>query len=218
MSKAADIVRKYTHVLLDFDGPICAVFGALSDQAVADRLRTLLPGALPAAVAATNDPFEVLRYAEARSLEVQARVEGELTRLEVTAIADAPDTPDAAQVIRRLHESGQTVTIVSNNSASAVNAYLQSRVLSDYVAGISAREQVRPLMLKPHPHLLQVAMTNLDSDPSECIMIGDSVSDIHAAYRAHTAVVVLANKIGKRDRFEPHHPSAIVDHMSQLID
>lgn len=218
MNPAADLVGSRRHILLDFDGPVCAVFGSISDQAVADRLRTFVPGALPAEVAAATDPFAILKYSATRSSDVQARVEGELCRLEVAAVADAPDTPGAAHVVRQLHEAGHTVTVVSNNSASAINTYLHSRNLARYVEGVSAREPAQPLTLKPHPHLLHMAMRTLKAEPAECVMVGDSVSDIHAAYRAHTSVIALANKPGKRERFESHHPSVIIAQMSQLID
>lgn len=217
MTVAAELVHRREHVLLDFDGPVCAVFGALSDQAVADRLRTFLPGALPAAIAATDDPFEVLGHAEMRSPDLQTRVETELTRLEVAAVRNAPDTPGAARAIRHIHDSGRTVTIVSNNSVDAVNAHLRSRDLAGYVDGVSARGRERPLMLKPHPHLLQSAMTSLAANPADCVMIGDSISDIHAAYRAHTAVIALADRPESRRRFESHHPTAVIDGMDELI-
>lgn len=212
---AAEILHRHPHVLLDFDGPVCSVFGSLSDRTVADRLRELLGGNLPADIAATNDPFGVLTYSATRGTDVQGQIEGELCRLEVAAVADAPDTPGAEGVLQHLTANGHTVTIVSNNSASAVNTYLRSRRLTDYIHGVSAREPARPLLLKPHPHLLREAMTTLDAQPAECIMIGDSLSDIQAAYRAGTAVIALTDK---RDRFKPHHPSATIDDMHELID
>lgn len=218
MSNATELIHRHTHVLLDFDGPVCAVFGSLSDRAVADQLRKLLSGNVPTDIAATNDPFDVLTYSAARSTDVQGQVERELCRLEVAAVAEAPDTPGASDALRHLSANGHTVTIVSNNSASAVNTYLPSRHLVEYVHGVSAREPARPLQLKPHPHLLHQAMATHATDPANCVMIGDSVSDIQAAHRAGTAVIALANKPGKREQFESHHPSAIIDHMRELIN
>lgn len=217
MNTAAQVLRDRRHVLLDFDGPVCAVFGATSDRLVADRLRELLPSAAPADVAATKDPFDVLRYATTQGVEMQGSIEGQLCRLEVEAVAEAPDTPGASDVLRSLNERGHTVTIVSNNSVSAIRTYLHSRNLIGWVHGISAREPGRPLMLKPHPHMLQRAIRDLTAEPAECVMVGDSVSDIHAAYRASTAVIAVANKPGKRDRFASQHPSAIVDDVRELI-
>ncbi len=216
MTEAAEILRKCPHVLLDFDGPMCAVFGHLSNHTVADKLRALLPGAIPTSITATNDPFEVLRYATTRSADIQEQVESELRRLEVAAVVDAPDTPGASETLHTFAKTGHTVSIVSNNSTSAVTTYLQAQELTECVDTISAREPARPLLLKPHPHLLQAAMTTLDTPPTSCVMVGDSVSDIQAAYRAGTAVIALANKPGKRERFEPHHPGVIIDDMWEL--
>jgi hypothetical protein len=55
--------RRY--VLLDFDGPVCAVFGGVPDNEVADALRQELPGGdtLPESVLSSHDPFAVLSRA-----------------------------------------------------------------------------------------------------------------------------------------------------------
>src|SRR5262245_4607121 len=53
-------------LLLDFDGPVCAVYAGRPDYLAADRVRAVLRGAgvaVPPAVEATPDPLDVLNYA-----------------------------------------------------------------------------------------------------------------------------------------------------------
>ena len=62
MSRPAEILARSQVVLLDFDGPVCAVFGGLSDHDVAVELRALFPEALPESVEQSRDPFDLLEY------------------------------------------------------------------------------------------------------------------------------------------------------------
>lgn len=213
----AELVASRKHVLLDFDGPVCAVFGTLTDRVVADRLRALLDVDLPAEIAESDDPFDVLRHAATLGADTAATVEREFRRLEVEAVTTAPATPGAADTIRALVNAGHTVTIVSNNSEQAVRRYLEQRDLAGLVKGVSARTFADPGSLKPNPFLLQQAINSAGLDRDECVMLGDSVSDIEAARSVGTDAIAYANKPGKQLRLQQAHPDAIITHMAQLI-
>lgn len=216
MTHPAEIIERSNVVLLDFDGPVCAVFGGLSDHDVAVELRALFAGDLPEAVEQSRDPFDVLRYATQFG-DLAVQVEQRLRQLEIRAVSLAPATPGTAEVLEALRSRGVRVVIVSNNSEAAVRAYLHAHGLDRLVEGISARSSSELAELKPAPFLLLQAMTGAAVAAEECVMIGDSVTDIEAAHRAGTAVIAYANKPGKRERLEPHNPTAIIDHMSQLL-
>lgn len=217
LTASATLVRR--HVLLDFDGPVCAVFGALADHEVADTLRRQLPGTNPTpdTVLAASDPFVVLAHAYQLGT-AQARVtELRLTELETSAVANAPPTPHTHAVIRELVDRGHQVTIVSNNSATAVRAYLERHQLTDSIAGIAARVDADPGLLKPNPHLLHEAMRQRTAKPGECVMVGDSATDIEAARAAGVAVIAYANKPGKRAALAKLWPDAIVSDTIELV-
>jgi HAD superfamily hydrolase (TIGR01662 family) len=194
----ADLLAKRDHVLLDFDGPICAVFGgALSDRDVADRLKPLLGGTIPVGVANARDPFDVLRYAASCGPATAKVVETQLRRLELEAVASAPLTPGAVEAIRSLHLPGFTITVVSNNSTDAIRSFLVIHEHASHVRGISGRTRVDPSFLKPNPFLLEQAIQSLGTSPKSCVMVGDSVADIDAARAAGVSVIAYANKPDK---------------------
>ncbi|MTD53873.1 HAD family hydrolase [Amycolatopsis pithecellobii] len=217
MSPAAELLAQRRTVLLDFDGPVCAVFGVITDEAVADKLRTLLPGDIPADVATARDPFRVLRYAATLGVDIAAEVEAEFHHEEYRAVSDAPPTTGAFEVLRALDAIGHWVVIVSNNSKGAVRRFLHLHGLASTVAAISARSDADPDHLKPAPYLLLQAMRQLSVTADECVMVGDSVSDIEAAHAAATPAIAYANKPGKRERFQSHSPEAIIDTMTELL-
>jgi HAD superfamily hydrolase (TIGR01549 family) len=213
------IIRAARHLLLDFDGPVCAVFGNLSDHEVADALRAELKArdvAYPGSIAQANDPFDVLRFASQVATETAKCVEQRFREFEYIAVQNAPATPGAADLLRRAAEGGQLVTIVSNNSTAAVRRYLELEGLSPFVCGISARDDAVVERLKPAPFLLQQAMITTSTNRDECVMIGDSVTDIEAARAAGTKVIAYANKPGKQQRFITLVPDGMITNMTEL--
>lgn len=215
----AEIVARSAHVLLDFDGPVCAVFGEITDRAVANELRA--EGAtrglsFPADIAETSDPFEVLKFAAQEDASTAEQLEERFREYEVVAVDSAPATPGTPEFLERLAAERKAVTIVSNNSAAAVRRYLQRAGLEALVHGISARDSAEIQRLKPSPYLLQQAISEVGGRSGDVVMIGDSLSDIEAARAAGTAVIAYANKPGKRERFAGLSPDGTITSMAEL--
>jgi HAD superfamily hydrolase (TIGR01662 family) len=209
----AAVLARTSHVLLDFDGPVCSVFSSFTPAAVAKELRSRLGlvGLLE-----TNEPFDVLEYVARHDPSAAGEAETELTRLETDAVATAAATPGAGDMLRNFADAGRAVVVVSNNSAAAVRAYLAQRGLVPYVAGVSARCEPDPALLKPNPYLLDRAIDSLATTPEACVMIGDSISDIEAARTAGSPVIAFANKPGKFSRFKECNPDAIIINLSEI--
>lgn len=214
---AVELLAGRGHVLLDFDGPVCAVFGGLvSDRSTADRLKLSLGTAIPIEIVEAHDPFDVLRYAASRGPATARVIEDQMRLLEVEAVASSPATPGAEETVRDLHNAGFTITIVSNNSVAAVRTFLALHDLTLYVRGVSARTQADPMLLKPSPFLVEQAIRSLGTSPEHCVMIGDSTSDIEAAHAAGVPVIAYANKPGKVDKFRAEGADDVIESIGQL--
>lgn len=217
-----ELLTQARHVFLDFDGPICAVFGgAVSALVAAKRLAATLHAHglnLTSDAERTTDPFQHLRAAARHGWEHAAVAEGALRDLEVEAVATAPITPGALDTLTALTASGRTATIVSNNSVAAVTAFVDRHALRPYLRAIVARADPDPALLKPNPHLVHRAITALGADPAQCLLIGDSVADITAARSAGTRVIAYANKPGKHQAFAPYHPEAVITDMRTIAE
>jgi len=216
-AKLGAIVTRTGYVLLDFDGPVCSIFAGLPAPTVADQLRKLFAAdQLPDHVKNSPDPIELFIHAGEVSSELAARVEAEMTDLEVAAVATAKPTAYVHEVLAACRESGRTVAVVSNNSVRAVNAYLDRHSLSDGVALVVARSSHDPALLKPSPHLIEIAVEKLDADPAATTLVGDSLTDIVAAHRAGIASIGYSNKPGKQERMTELQAGAVITSMSDL--
>lgn len=217
---ATELLGERDHVLLDFDGPVCSVFGGeISNVRAADGLRAIVKADLPPEIAHGHDPFAVLRFSAQFKGGAQLDAVGaELERLEREAVRTAPPTAPIARVLDYLASEGRSVTIVSNNSAAAVADFLRHHGLDHQVRGIAARRSADPSLLKPAPYLVELAMSNASVTAKRCVLIGDSLADLQAAHAASVPVIVYANKAGKRAWAEEHGAEAVIDSMAELVN
>lgn len=220
MTPAHDVLRQADHVLLDFDGPVCAVFSTITNTEVTNGLRACLTehGHTPTdELRHATDPFDVLAYALGISADLAAAVEAEFTRWEQHAVQYAAETPGIRDTLAWITQSGHSITIVTNNAVSAVTAYCTHTGLDTFINNISARRPHEVTKLKPHPYFLLESLNALNTKPQQAVMVGDSTSDIEAATAANVPAIAYANKPGKTDTLTTYHPQAIITHMTELL-
>ncbi|GAA0330873.1 HAD family hydrolase [Actinoallomurus spadix] len=216
----AEVLARSRYLLFDFDGPICGIFSGLPAPTIAAHLRDLVTaeGVKITGVAATSgDPFDVLRYAATISPDLTQTVADGLRAVELRAVEVADATPHARQVIEAAHNDGRAIAAVSNNSRQAVARYLTTAGLAPLFTAIIGRTEPDPRLLKPDPHLIGQAVKELSAAPADCVLIGDSLSDIEAAHNAGTPSIGYANKPGKLERFTTVGADAVITDMAELI-
>jgi HAD superfamily hydrolase (TIGR01509 family) len=209
-------------LLLDFDGPICRVFAGYPADSVADRARqvaTRFGEAVPVSIADTGDPLAVLQWAATLGRpDIVLSMEQELTSAELHAVETAEETHGVRALIRAASAAGRPIAVVSNNSAPAIHKFLEARSLAKYVSAVEGRPSGRPDWMKPHPYLLFNAIRDLASEPSACVFIGDSMTDIDAGRAAGVRVIAYANRACKVEPFRAADPDAFVTSMGNVAD
>ncbi len=214
-----DILDKTRHLLIDFDGPICALFAGTPTAPVADRLRGVITSAdvpVPPAIESTTDWFVILAYAAEVSPDLAASVEAELSAVEYTAVTTAEPTPYVRDVLTACHESGRSVAVISNNSVAAVRAYLGAHSLDHQVEAVAARTTPDVTVLKPSSYLIYQAAETLGSAPVACAVVGDLPSDIGAAHSAGARSIGYAKTPHDADRLVDANAGAIITSMANL--
>ena len=207
-------------VLLDFDGPICPIFANGRNEQIADEMRAMLRRHevdMPQEINNAYDPLRILRYAyEVRRADVMADVEDTLRAAEVRAARDAIPTPDADDTLLACHETGRPVAIVSNNSAPAVEAYLDTHRLSHLVLAVVGRKAVRPDLMKPHPDSVHRALAILDTPAADCVLVGDSLTEIEVAHTTGVRSIGYIKTPSRRASLLAAVPDAATQSMATL--
>lgn len=216
----AEVLRPVRHILLDFDGPLCAIFSGLSAPEVAGRLfQELAEGReLPEEWASETDPLALLRLIDGERTDLVAVADRALARMETEAARLARPTPGGEAFLRACCASGRSVWIVSNNDGGAIRVYLEAHSLSGLVAGVFGRVPGEPAAMKPDPRLLTDAMDAATAKPGECVFIGDAVRDVQAGNAVGVGTIGYANKPGKDVKLQQAGAVVVVGSMQEITD
>ncbi|WP_173057293.1 HAD family hydrolase [Phytohabitans houttuyneae] len=218
----AGLLARRGPLLLDFDGPVCSIFAGYPARTVAGDLVALIGDSgvsVPAEVAEEQDPLEVLRWVgRAGDQRLVTMVEDALCAAEVRAVATAEPTPYGREVIVGARQVGLPVAVVSNNSAGAVTSYLAARRLAGHVHPVAGRAYADPARMKPSPDPILRAASALGVDPAQCVLIGDSLTDIDGGRAAGVPVIGYANRPWKIDRFAVAGADVVVTSMGEVAD
>jgi phosphoglycolate phosphatase len=208
-------------VLLDFDGPVTPLLAEGRDARVAVRMRQTLAEHgidLPDELRLTPDPLLILRWATPERVgdapagaAQQACVDGE-----VTATGVAPLTPGADHLLEACRAAGLPVIIVSNNSAEAIDAFLTRHGLATMITGVVARVPGRPELMKPDPDPVRRALVHLGREASDCVLIGDSITDVEVGMITGVPVIGYARP-GRRHGLEIAGAEVIIDDLPPLV-
>lgn len=200
MNRTVDITA-YDAVILDFDGPMCNVFAGYPAATIAQELKQLLvvSGWDPDALQIPSDPHQLVRLVDHQRPALASQVEAALTAAEIAAVATATETPGLTELLIKLSASRTPVAVASNNSAQAIRKWLDQRTYS--VAYVAGRDPIDLSRMKPSPFLVIESLRYLKAEAGRAVLIGDSVSDFHAAREAGCEFIAFANKPHKRALF-----------------
>nr|WP_206439312.1 HAD family hydrolase [Streptomyces scabichelini] len=184
-------------VLLDFDGPICDLFGPAPTAPIAEEVKVMAReewGVLDRAVEDCDDSHGILlRLSDMRDrtspvplsrtpLDLAHRI---VTRHEYAAVASAEPAPGVEPLLDALLDLGKRLVVVSNNAEGPVWEYLKRRGLQSKFVDVCGRDPHEPRHMKPHPDSLHRALKCLNGlAPSRALMVGDQLTDLAAARTA----------------------------------
>lgn len=178
------LLGKTSAVLLDFDGPVCDLYGSGVKERLTAELRALVSVeglTVPAEVTPTHDPLDLLRYVDDHKRDLTNRVEDALIEGELAAVDIINATPGGDDVIRAAHDAALPLVVVSNNSSSSIEKYLHAHRLHHYVLAVVGRAYGQPREMKPNRTPVRHALAILGAAPASCVMIGDSTTDMQVA-------------------------------------
>lgn len=120
---------------------------------------------------------------------------------------------DVELVLRRLHEDGAHLAVLTNKPERAAIKLLQLLDIARYFRAIVGGDTLA--VKKPEPEALHNTIRRMGATPSSAVMVGDSETDIQTARAA--GVPVIAVSYGYTPRPVGHfNPDAVIDRFGDL--
>jgi phosphoglycolate phosphatase-like HAD superfamily hydrolase len=84
------------------------------------------------------------------------------------------------------------------------------------VVQVGGRDSADPALMKPSPYRVRIAISQLDADPSQAFLVGDSATDVVAGHLAGVAVIGFANKLGKAALLAETGADAVTTYLNKI--
>ena len=122
---------------------------------------------------------------------------------------------DAIKALEVCRRAGLKTALVTSKNSEEVALFKKRFSFSDQVDAIVCASDVeRP---KPWPDSAIAACTALGVQPSEAVMIGDSLYDVRCAQAASVAMIAVTYGSSPREALEAEMPDLILDSPEQLL-
>ena len=99
---------------------------------------------------------------------------------------------------------------------TAIGAYLADHRLDGYIRAIVACDDHDPERMKPSPYRIREAVGLLDAEHAECVLVGDSTTDVLAGHLAGVAVIGYAGKPGKAQALAGVRAAAVTTDLAEM--
>ncbi|QAS53736.1 pyrophosphatase PpaX [Halobacillus litoralis] len=120
------------------------------------------------------------------------------------------------ETIKTLKKQGYRLGIVTTKMRNTVQMGLELTGLDGLFETVITLDDVKNA--KPHPEPIVKALSHLDSQASEALMVGDNTHDIEAGQNAGTKTAGVAWTIKGREVLDNLKPDYMLTHMSELVE
>ena len=209
--------RKYPLIIFDWDGTL------IDSQAhIIDSMR--------GAIADEDLPMpddDAIRHIICLSLPVAiSRLLPQIDDARVRRIADAyrehffRDSHRMAQMfegvddlLRDLHGQGYYLAVATGKGRRGLDMALQKTGLDELFHITRCADETRS---KPHPQMLEEILTDLDMEPRQAVMVGDTQYDLEMAHNIGMDSLAVSWGMHDRELLQNSNPTYIIDSLSEL--
>jgi len=123
--------------------------------------------------------------------------------------------PGVHETLGTLRNEGAKLAIATTKYQEAAEFVCRGLGLSDYVDAICGTDRGKPV--KPDPWLIQYALEELDADPKETLVIGDTDADVIAAHAAGCKAAAVRFGFGDPKELKMSKPDFWLDSLEEIL-
>lgn len=124
-------------------------------------------------------------------------------------------TPTAIETIETLHATGYKLALATNHIVEPTMHQLELLEIDKYFTCVLAADS--GFGSKPEPGMVLEAMRQLDTTTDNCVMVGDTTSDLGAAKAAGLPYFQLGKLAMNNTGFEPDFQMSQIDELINLL-
>ena len=121
--------------------------------------------------------------------------------------------PGVVSALTEWREKGIVLSCITNKASELTLPLLEKAQLTEYFDQTYCADE--PKDRKPAPAMIYSFLSDYNVEPNHCVMVGDSVHDLHAAQSAGVVGIGGASGYGKGDPDGPNSPT-IVDRLDTI--
>jgi len=123
--------------------------------------------------------------------------------------------PGAAETLHLLKESGFLLAVATGKGRAGLDKVLVQTSLEDVFSATRCSDETQS---KPHPQMVLEILDELDTEPRQALMVGDTEYDLLMANNAGVIPVAVSYGVHERERLMQHQPLVCLDNISELVD
>jgi phosphoglycolate phosphatase len=211
-------------VIFDLDGTI-ASFNLDYKTLRADVRGYLMKMGVPASLISIKENiFEMLKKtelfmvntgkSEANVQEIRQESFRIAEKYELEAAMNTNLVPGAVNTLQELKKAGLKMALCTINSANSTDHILNRFRIGEYFDAVIPRNKVS--RFKPHPEHCKSALSMLEVEASETMLVGDSVTDMEAASEIKVTAIGLPTGVASQKELVEHGANYIVTSITDL--
>lgn len=158
--------------------------------------------------------IDILDHVHSLPEKEEAEAQAKLQKIERAAMVSMEAQPGLTELMSFLEEQGVKKSICTRNFPIPVQ-HLRTKFLGEFVLEPIVTREFKPP--KPHPAgILHIAKT-WGIQPKNLIMVGDSVDDMTAGYRAGAATILLQSDVNTHLN-GAKETDFVVNRLDEIID
>ncbi len=123
--------------------------------------------------------------------------------------------PGVRDMLHTLHARGLLLAVATGKGRAGLDRVLLETGCDQLFHASRCADEARS---KPHPQMLIEIMEELEVEPGDALMIGDTEYDLQMARAAGTASLAVSYGVHRRERLLEQEPVACVGSVSELQD
>lgn len=136
-------------------------------------------------------------------------------RYEIEAARTTDLLPHVKEVLKSLKSKGLKLAVFTYNNSQAAKVALNRTRIIDFFDVVLARDNV--LKPKPNPEHLRMVLQELNIEPHEAIVVGDTEMDIKPCKALGVKVVSVTTGIRTEEELRKFDPDFIISELDQLL-